>query len=395
MATLRKIEGGAGDGSIGIREQISYHRRKNFYRFLLMLVVIAVVALIVYNQYQAHVYTGYDVADAAPLESVNAATDIRLGGSVLTYSEDGAHCTDAKGTVLWNQTFQIQDIKLAVNGTTAVIASYNGRDVYVLGEQSVLGSFQTTMPIKNVTVSQTGRVTATVSDGSVTWINTYEPDGTMIYSGQTHMSNSGYPAAMALSPSGSLLMVSFLYLDAGTVKTTLAFYNFGEVGENYTDYLVSFFNYTDEIVPEVGFISDGAAYAVSDRRIMLFQGLERPTSASEEFYTGEIFSVHSGDGFVGVVLPSDKSEHRYRMNVYNSAAKTEGVYYFDMDYRGVLFEKDGFLIYNEKECEIRTFKDQVKFDGEFQSSVNIVLPTAHAYRYVLVTKEELQTVQLN
>ena len=115
---------------------------------------------------------GYSIRDMTPdppisREVSSDATDIRLKNSILTYSKDGAHCTDAKGNVKWNQTYVIQDVKIATCGDVAAIGSYNGREIYVQNTDKQLGTITTTMPIRNITVAETGRVTAVLADTDV------------------------------------------------------------------------------------------------------------------------------------------------------------------------------------------------------------------------------------
>ena len=92
------------------RTKIKRHKLKNVYRVLLVVVALIAVAVLVFVQYKLHVYTGYDTVSTVLLENSAGAEDIRLHDSVLTYSKDGAHCTNTKGAVTWNQTYEIQDI---------------------------------------------------------------------------------------------------------------------------------------------------------------------------------------------------------------------------------------------------------------------------------------------
>ena len=112
-------------------KKIRKHKLTSMYRILLIAIAAIALIVLVAVQYRRHVYTDYDTISTVEREAVTGATDIRLGNTILTYSKDGAHCTDAKGNVIWNQTYQIQDIKTAVCGSTAAIASYNGRNIYV------------------------------------------------------------------------------------------------------------------------------------------------------------------------------------------------------------------------------------------------------------------------
>ena len=93
--------------------------------------------------------------------------------------------------MIWNQTYEIQDIQVATCGEMAALGNYNGRNIYLGSTKEQLGSITTTMPIKDLAVSETGIVTAVLSDANVTWINTYNSKGENIYSGQTHIDNSG------------------------------------------------------------------------------------------------------------------------------------------------------------------------------------------------------------
>ncbi len=385
---------GTGQENGDYRERIREYRRKNFYRGILLTALVAAVFAIVYLVASLHVYTDYEIMSSSERTVISGSTDRRLGKSILTYSSDGAHCTASDGSLRWNQTYEIQDLKCKTQDGTAAFASYNGRNIYVLDEKVQLGNFETNMPIRDIAVSRSGHVVAVLTDSNVTWINTYRPDGSKICEYQAHMSNSGYPQAVALSPSASLLTISFLYVDAGAIKSSVAFYNLGSVGENYNDLLVSGFDYTDMLVPEVGFLSDSVAYAVGDGRLMIYQGLETPTTKVEYLFDSEVKAVYSENGYLGLVFLSDDPAYRYMIRIYNSQGNSEGVFYFDMEYKDVLFEKSDFVIYNESQCLIQTYDGREKFNGSFRKSVSVMIPTEKAYRYLLVSDDSLDVVQL-
>ena len=92
------------------REKIRRHKLSSVYRFLLVVAAILVLLVIVFVQYKNHVYTSYDLVDTNTFNSINDSVTMRLGENILTYSHDGAHCTNPKGEVLWNQAFEMQNI---------------------------------------------------------------------------------------------------------------------------------------------------------------------------------------------------------------------------------------------------------------------------------------------
>lgn len=376
------------------KEKIKHHKMTAVYRFLIVLILLAAIAMVVVFQYKRHIYTGYDLISSIARETTEDALDLRLQDSVLTYSKDGAHCTDVKGNVKWNQTYEIQDIKLATCQNVAAIGNYNGRDIYVQSTEQQLGAITTTMPIRNLAVSASGYVTAVLADTDVTWINTYNMQGETIYTGQTHMQNSGYPAALSLSPDGELLAVSYVYVDAGVVKSNVAFYNFGPVGANQSDYLVGVHIYQDMLVPQVQFMDNETAFAVGDNRLMIYKGAQKPVSAAEYLFDEEVQSVYFNEDYIGLVFVSDKAEAGYRMNVYNADGEEVGKYYFNMEYTDIFFEQEQFVIYNEAECMIMTLDEVKKYEGLFAKTVNLMIPTEQSYRYVLVTDNSIDTIQL-
>lgn len=376
------------------KDKIKKHKLTTMYRIMLLVVVILAIVLLIYIQYKRHVYTGYDTIESIPRQKASDAIDIRLEDSVLTYSKDGAHCTDAKGNVTWNQTYEIQDIKLATCQDVVAIGNYNGRSIYLGNTKKQLGEINTTMPIRDLTVSATGNVTAVLADTDITWISTYNSEGENIFNGRTYMYNSGYPADVTLSPNGELLAVSYVYVDAGVVKTNVAFYNFGPVGANKSDFLVGGYTYSDMLVPMVQFMNNETMFAVGDGRLMFFKGDQIPVSAREDILNEEVQSVFYNENYVGLVFLSDDANARYRMDVYNTETEKIGSYYFDIEYNDIFFGEDNFVVYNETECAIMTFAGMEKYNGNFSKTVDLMLPVGSAYKYILVTEQSIDTIQL-
>ena len=376
------------------KEKIMKHKLTAVYRVLLVAVVAAALFALIYFQYRRHIYTGYDIVSSIPRESAMDAMDMRLKNAVLTYSKDGAHCTDAKGNVTWNQTYEIQDVKIATCQDIVAIGNYNGRSIYLGNTEKQLGEITTTMPIRNLTVSATGTVAAVLADTDITWIYTYDSEGKNTYTGQTRMNNSGYPGAISLSPNGELLGVSSVYIDAGMLKTNVAFYNFGPVGATRNDYMVGVYVYPDMLVPMLQFMDNETMFAVGDSRLMIYKGGQIPTSIAEYIYDREIQSVCYSDKYVGVVFLSENAEARYRMNVYNTKAELVGSYYFNTDYNDIFFGQDTFTVYNETDCLVMTLDGVEKYNGHFSKTVKLMLPTSSAYKYILVTDYSIDTIQL-
>lgn len=378
------------------REKIRRHKMTAVYRLLLVVAAVAALLAVVYIQYRNHIYTSYDSISLVALEVADNSTMMQLGENILIYSADGARCVNKKGEVLWNQAFEMQDIIVTTNEDVVAIADYNGNEIYVLDSTQKICEISTTMPIRSIAVSATGRVAAALADTKITWIHVYETDGTLEYESKASMGQSGYPSAMAFSPNGELLGVSYTYVDYGSIESRIAFYNYGSVGSNVTDYKVNAYTYQDTIIPHMQFMDDDTVVAVGDDRLIIFKGNQKPAEQAQYFYEDEIQAVYQNGNYIGVIFRSDKLESQYKMEVYGTNAGKRGTYYFNMDYEEIAFAEDYFMIYNNKECLIQTYDGLSKFEGDFLSAVDLVYPMGKgkSYKFILVSKTSINTIQL-
>lgn len=378
------------------KKKIRKHKMAAVYRSLMVLAVLATLAVIIYVQYRNHIYTDYEYISETRINKVVNSRSVQLGDCMLTYSKDGAHCTDTDGVEVWNQTYQMQNPMIEICGDTVAIGDYNGREVYVLNAKKKICQINTTMPIKNIAVAANGRTAVEVIDGKVTWIYIYEVDGTQAFTTKTTMSQSGYPAAFGFSPNGELLGMSCIFVDAGEVKSQVAFYNYGPVGENKVNYIVGAYTYPEVVIPYIKFISDDMAVAVGDDRILFYSGDQVPVLKTSQMFEDEVQGVYQDGEHLGVLFRSDILEMRNKMDVYDVSAEKVGSYYFNTQFQDIVFTKDYFVAYGDRECTIRTYDNIEKYTGAFERSVDLMFPVGrgHGYKFVMVSDNTLSTVQM-
>ena len=379
------------------KEKIRSHRLTVFYRgALVAALLVAVFAFLVW-QWKNKVFTECMTVSSVPVTIVQNAKVEPLGEHILLYSKDGASCIDAKGNALWNQTFEMQQPIIAKCGNVAALADYNGRTIYVVNSANQMGTVKTNLPIRDISVSQNGVVAAVLDDSDVTRILLYngnENTETSIADSKASMDKSGYPVSVSLSPNGKLLAISYLYADSGSMKSTLAFLNFGEVGKNESDNYVSGYDYQDVVVPYIQFMNNGAAFGVADDRIVFFEGSERPSNTTSHLIGEEIIGIYHNESYVGLVFHNQSGETAYRLDVYNAAGNKVHSQLFDIDYTDIVFYKEQIIIYNEMDCLICNVKGIDKFDGEFEKATSLVVPTSSAYKYITVTGSSIDVIEL-
>lgn len=383
--------------NITYREKIRSHKLTIFYRSALIVALIVAVVFFLVIQWRNKVFTESTIVGSSAVTIVQGASVERLGNNILLYSKDGASCFDSKGTALWNQTFEMQSPMVSICGDVAALADYNGRTIFVVNNTSQLGTISTNLPIRRICTSANGVVAAVLDDVDVTRIMIYngnENTETPIVEIKATMDKSGYPVSLSLSPNGRLLAISYFYVDSGEMKSSVGFFNFGEVGKNESDNYVSGYDYVNTVIPYVQFMNNSAAFGVSDDRIVFFQGSERPSSLTSNFIEEEIQSIYYSENYVGLVFRDQTGEAAYRLDVYNTTGEKVYSRLFDMEYTDIVINNNIIIIYNDMDCQICNVSGVDKFTGEFEKAVSLVVPTSSVYRYLAVTSNSVDTIEL-
>jgi hypothetical protein len=388
-----------GRGSTGsgpsYKEKIRNHKLAVVFRTLGITAAVVFLVLVVYTSWRDKEYSEAVVTDGEAITNGQDSKVISVGGYIIQYSKDGVSCIDASGKVLWNQTYEMQTPIARTCDHVVAIGDYNGHNIYVNGTSGSMGEVDTNLPIRDFCVSSQGVVAAVLDGTDVTWIYLYDAQGNTLANFKTTMKDSGYPISISISPNGELLCVSYLYPEEGSLKSSVAFFNFGSVGQNSIDNYASGYDYPQVVVPYVQFMNASSCFAVSDDRIMFYQGSEKPVSQAEIF-TGEeeIKSIYFSDSYMGVVFPNNTADGAYRLQVYSDKGENLLTTYFDIEYSDIIFNNKQIIIYNEDSCMVMDMNGHVKYEGDFVTPVRTMVPTSLRSKFLLVTTRNIQTMNL-
>lgn len=384
--------------NVDYREKIRAHKLAVVLGSVIGTVVLLTVLILINRMWSRKSFSEFTIIDSAPISVVSSATAQKLGESVLVYSKDGASCMDAKGKAIWNRSYEMQSPIVSVCNTTAAIGDYNGRDIYVVNEEAILGTVHTNLPIRAIAVSDNGVVATVLDDSDVIRIYVYdgnEDTSEPIVQAKATMAKSGYPISVSLSPNGKLMMVSYFYVDSGNMKSSVSFYNFGEVGSNKVDNFVSGFDYSNSVMPYVQFLDNDSSFGISDDRIVFFSGNEIPENVATALLNEKVMGVYYSPSYVGLVFIDSTGEGIYRLDTYSPSGSKLSSIKFNVEYTDIKYTKDQIIIYGSTECQIFTVKGVEKYLGNFDNTVKLLLPGKSAYKYTLITPTELDMVELN
>ena len=377
-----------------LRKQFFKRLRARIYTVVFIVVVAAAIVISYFTYERTKVYTGTEVLESVVFDVSSGARVESFAGGIMTYSKDGAQAIDSKGNLLWNRTFDMQNPMAEICGKTVAFADYGGSMIYLQtadGESSEIG---TDMPIRKIAVSDNGVVAAVLEDVKVTWIYLYNSNGDTIAYFRTTMEKSGYPVNLDITPSGSIVAVSYYSLDIGDIKSSVAFYNFGDVGQNSIDNYVSGYNYKDSLVPIVKFLSNSASFALSAERLAVYEGSEKPVSVKDAFLDKEVLSVFNNNEYIGIILRNGADKEKYLLQIYSAKGNLLEQKAFDFDYSEVVFSNDQYVLYGNTDIYIGTIDGREKLSMEYELPIKLVIPTSSSTKYIIVTESSVDTVQL-
>ncbi len=376
------------------KKKLTRHRLTIFYRILLVILIVAAIAGAIMYNYQNMIYTDYDVIATQKYQEATSANYKSFNGNVLRYSQDGASAFNMNNDMLWNQTYEMQSPMADVCGDYVALGDYKGTKIFVMNSSGLQGEIETTLPVQTFCVAGNGNVAAVLEEGDITWVKLFNQDGENIANDRTTMAKSGYPINVAISNDGIMLGVSYLYIDSGEISSSVAYYNFGDVGQNEIDNLVSGYNYTDTVIPYVKFMNSKTAFAVGDNKFEIYSGNQKPENIFELTFEDEVKSVFNNEDYIGLVYTEGTNEAAYRLEVYDSSGTLCLNKQFDLEYSDIVLSKDLVIIYNSKECVIYNMQGVEKYNGTFRTSVLTLIPTGSKTKYLLVSGSETEEIQL-
>ena len=374
--------------------RIMRHRTLMVYKVLGIAAAIILAAVALYFSWLNKEYTDYDIVSDEDRRDSEDAKYVAYNGNVIKYSRDGAEAFDGRNNPLWNITFEMQNPKIATCRDYAALGDFKGNHIYVINRSGDQGEIETKLPLSSFCISAQGVVAAVLEDENESRIHLYSPEGELLAEMKLTMSKSGYPVDLAISDDGMKLGVSHMRIENGQLKSSVSFYNFGEVGKNEIDNYVSGYDYADTVMPLIHFMDNDSAFALGDGRLVFYKGAQKPVSVAEIFISEEIKSVYYGEGRVALVFRDTESSGGYRVDVYSGSGKLEYSQKTDLAYTDMALKKDLLIIYNDIDCEMYSSSGRLKYAAGFKEPMLLLVPGDSVSSWTLVNRDTVQLVEL-
>lgn len=375
--------------------RLSRHKRNIVKKTVITVVAIAAAVTAVGFYIEKRSYHNYKVVQSSEQEDVVSTSYIEMDGDILRYSPDGVSLVSDKMSTLWSETYQMQNPVADVNGTRAVIADKDGTTLEIYDKSGKTGSVTTSYSIIKARVSKSGLVAAILDGGDDTWIDFYSTDGSLIAENQTKIDDPGYPLDIAVSEDGVVMMVTYQFVDGSDTTSYVAFYNFGDVGQNEDDRIVSGYKYEGVIVPQIQYLSNNRSIALKDNGFTIYQGSQIPKEVKTIETDKEIVSTFYDDDMVGLVFKNDSKDKQYIMEVYNTAdGKLKFKEDFNIPYTTIKLSGGNILMYNSSQMCVMNSRGVQKYLGSVDGTIKDFFKIG-MNRYLLVLDSGVDVIKLS
>lgn len=375
--------------------RLSRHKRNIVKKTVITVVAIAAAVTAVGFYIEKRSYHNYKVVQSSEQEDVVSTSYIEMDGDILRYSPDGVSLVSDKMSTLWSETYQMQNPVADVNGTRAVIADKDGTTLEIYDKSGKTGSVTTSYSIIKARVSKSGLVAAILDGVDDTWIDFYSTDGSLIAENQTKIDDPGYPLDIAVSEDGVVMMVTYQFVDGSDTTSYVAFYNFGDVGQNEDDRIVSGYKYEGVVVPQIQYLSNNRSIALKDNGFTIYQGSQIPKEVKTIETDKEIVSTFYDDDMVGLVFKNDSKDKQYIMEVYNTAdGKLKFKEDFNIPYTTIKLSGGNILMYNSSQMCVMNSRGVQKYLGSVDGTIKDFFKIG-MNRYLLVLDSGVDVIKLS
>lgn len=359
---------------------------------VILCALLIVLAIYLFNRFKT--YDGYKVVDKIEMKSGESSKFLPFKGKIIKYSRNGIAYLD-NDTTVWDESYEMKNPLVDTCGDYLCVADKNANDIEIFTKDGKKGSVTTTYPIAKAEIAEQGVVAALLKDKDVNYIEVFDKEGNLLVSHKSLLVENGFPLNFSLSDDGEKMIVSYVEVAAGTIKSKVMFYNFGSPGKNKKDRVVATFKqYKDELVPFVNFMDSSTAVAISENRITVYKVGDEPKVDEEERFEGEAQKVFYDQDYIGLVFKTKKGRKPYRVIVYNTGLSEKMNERVDLAFDTIKFADKNVLMYNDKNVLIMSKHGVEKYKGTFKKAITDMIPLNSDTNFLVTYNDKVEEIEL-
>lgn len=359
----------------------------------ILIVITALVCIYVWNRAHGEPYDSFETVWSGTLNRNAAIEYLPYSNGYMKVSRDGAEAVNSYGSLAWNVSYDMNNPVAATCRECAVVGDFGNKIVYMMDGTGSLYWKNVPYPIREVETSAVGVVAVRMNDGMSDYIQLITLAGEVLVAIKTLENQDGFPVDIALSEDGTKLATSYLVIDDGKADGWIAFYNFGEVGQNYANNLAGVYKY-EEVIPEIRFMDNDTLCAFRKEGVDIFHVPELPERIAEISCDAPILQVSTSKDYLGILTDNTKAGTVARAAVYDK----KGQLVFDRtiveQFDAFLITGDDLVLYSTGACLVMNLNGTLKFNGLLVGrNVREIMPAGERDKLMLFEEESVTTIQ--
>ncbi|MCD8154195.1 MAG: DUF5711 family protein [Clostridiales bacterium] len=384
----------ANEKNISYEQKLARRRRALIRRGVLTVAVVAAAVAIVLLYLEKRSFNNFQILHSSEQEDVVSTQYAEMNGNILRYSTNSVSLVDTSLNTLWSESCSMENPIADVNGDRAVIGDQDGTTLILLDENGITGNITVSYPIVKVRAAGDGMAAAILDNGDETWINFYSTDGSLIAENQTNIEDPGYPLDVAVADDG-LMMVAYQFIEGSDTTSYVAFYNFGDVGQNEDDRIVSGYTYEGVIIPQIAYLGNGRFAAFRDDGVTFYEGTQIPKETETIEAEEEIVSTFYDEDSVGLVYKNtENDENLYVLKVYDTSGNLILQKSFNISYTTIKMSGNSILLYNSSQICVISGHGVQKYAGSMDGTVSNFFKVGWN-RYLLVMDTGVSVIKFS
>ena len=310
----------------------------------------------------------------------------------LKYSSDGIEYQKKFGVSEWNTPVSYAHPFIAKSDSYAAMGDRGGNILTVFDEYGEVSSLTLGFPLIQASISKQGMVEVILEGEDSNYIQVYDREGKLIAEMKSTVDVTGYPLTAALSPDGTILVVSYYSVKGMKAKNSLAFYDLSRQLQNDEDIsLEGGFEYENLMIPKLVFLKDRYMAAVGDGEIHFFKVSDETREVNSVKCSEEIESVFVIGDNLGLILDNTQKPEKgkYTFEIYSSKGTRKTASYLDMNYESISVWGKQIIALHENECTILNERGNILFQERLEGgTLQAVFPMSgwRAYRVIFSDK---------
>lgn len=352
-------------------------------------ILIGVAGIAVFLSVKNRKYTGYEVVHE--LENSEVSDYTVVDGKLIRCGTEGAQAVSEDGTLLWNITYAtMKNPSFTFCEDMTAIADIGAKQYLLTDGTGTTRTFSTPYQIQSLCVARQGVTAVLMNAEEKDYICLYSKEGELLSEIETVVARDGFPLAIALSPDGTKLLTSYMKVEGDEPESSITFYNFGEVGQNYTRNLVGQVQYSECLVPRLAFWENDLAVVLGENVLELFSMKEIPASIQKREISSEIKSIAFGEYLCMVTENKDGQEV---LEAYDKTGNVCMKKVITFPYVGLQTAENEVVLYSYSGCEIYKIGEGLRYTGTFENGVKHLFVIG-GNRYYLVENRRVRVIKL-